>query len=205
MTEQRRQLVDEVLDRFVYTPVGLAAAVARAIPHAAEEGRRVLRGPVQTAQFVSQMAVGVVRSRYGEQLRGVEERLSDVSERLSALRDVAQQVGAGVARSVFEATGRAKVHDESAQSASASARDATTASSAHDDGGSDGGVVGGIEAYATLSAAEVIERLDSLSDDDLHAVELFELEHRRRRTVLARIAKIREERGRSSADEGSPS
>lgn len=196
--QQRRQLFDDVLDRFVFGPVGVAAAVARVLPSAAEEGRKVLQGPIQTAQFVSQMAAGVVRARYGEQLRGVEERLGDVSERVSALRSMVEQVGGGLVRTVQQTVPRpgAGPRDAApdAEAASAATREASP-SDAHATGEDHGGSVGGIDAYATLSAAEVIERLGSLSAEQLAEVELFELDHRRRRTVLARIAKLREERG----------
>lgn len=199
--QQRRQLFDEVLDRFVFGPVGVAAAVARVLPSAADEGRKVLQGPIQTAQFVSQMAAGVVRARYGEQLRGVEERIGDVSERVSALRSMVEQVGGGIVRTVQQTVPRPGAgpreqasHEEPA---SASTHEAGPSATASASAGEHSDSVGGIEAYATLSAAEVIERLGSLSSEQLAEVELFELDHRRRRTVLARIAKLREERSQA--------
>jgi hypothetical protein len=185
MAEERRQFVDQVLDRFVFAPIGVAAAVARTLPRAAEEGRRVLEGPMQTAQFVSQMAAGVMRARYGDQIRGVEERIGEVSGRLSSVRHVVEQVGGGLLRNVAQAAPRGPW----AGAATGEAAEAAAPGAARREGS-----VGGIEAYADLSAAEVIERLEGLSNAQLAEVELYELEHRRRRTILARIAKIRDER-----------
>jgi|GEM_PF-3312232 hypothetical protein len=214
MAEQRRPVVDQVLDRLVFGPIGVAAAVARVLPRAAEEGRKVVQGPLQTAQFVSQMAAGVVRARYGEQLRGVEERINEVNERLSSLRQVVEQVGGAVVRNVAQAGPRpweefqapkAPTGTRAPHGASPTAGSSTgpSASSAATETGGNADVVGGIEGYSTLSAAEVIERLAALDAAQLAQVELHELEHRRRRTILARIAKLREERGGSEGTEAS--
>jgi hypothetical protein len=48
-----------------------------------------------------------------------------------------------------------------------------------------------IPAYDQLAASQVVARLDGLDADDLLAVERYERAHRRRRTVLAKIAQLR--------------
>jgi hypothetical protein len=48
-----------------------------------------------------------------------------------------------------------------------------------------------IADYDSLAAAQVVARLPGLSGDELDAVERYELDHRRRRTVLGRIAQLR--------------
>jgi hypothetical protein len=48
-----------------------------------------------------------------------------------------------------------------------------------------------IRGYDQLAASQVVARLDGLSRSDLDTVEAYELAHRARRTVLAKIAQLR--------------
>ena len=48
-----------------------------------------------------------------------------------------------------------------------------------------------IPGYDTLSASQVVQRLDGLDQDSLAAVERYESETRGRRTILARIVQLR--------------
>ena len=47
-----------------------------------------------------------------------------------------------------------------------------------------------IAHYATLSAVDIIAKLEPLSRDDLRAVSKFETAHRARRTILAKIDQL---------------
>ena len=47
-----------------------------------------------------------------------------------------------------------------------------------------------IDGYDQLSARQIVDRLPSLTPDELAAVEAHERAHRRRQTVLARIAQL---------------
>jgi len=51
-----------------------------------------------------------------------------------------------------------------------------------------------IPAYDTLAASQVVERLASLTPEELEAVRQHEAASRRRRTVLHRIAQLSSER-----------
>ncbi|MCU0261672.1 MAG: hypothetical protein MUE78_11690 [Ilumatobacteraceae bacterium] len=48
-----------------------------------------------------------------------------------------------------------------------------------------------IAGYDSLPASHVLDRLEGLDDDDLEVIAAYELAHRRRRTVLARIEQLR--------------
>lgn len=48
--------------------------------------------------------------------------------------------------------------------------------------------------YDELSASQVLDRLEHLTVDELDAVHDYESQHRRRRTVLGRIAQLRQSR-----------
>lgn len=47
-----------------------------------------------------------------------------------------------------------------------------------------------ILGYESLAAVHVVERLGSLSDDELDRIHRFEATHRARRTILAKIAQL---------------
>ncbi len=175
----------ELLDRLVYQPIGLAAAILKALPNATEEGRKFVAGPVQTVQFVSQLAAGVVKARYGSQIAGVEDTLSGVrrnmeektSEIKRTLGSTFQTIDATV-QTIFP---RPSAPEQAARDTAPGSTPGKTP-------------VGGVESYDTLTAVQIIALLDKRSLAELSEIELFELAHRRRRTVLAAISKIREER-----------
>jgi hypothetical protein len=64
-----------------------------------------------------------------------------------------------------------------------------------------GAVVGGALAdYDTLSASQVVRRLESLGPDELRAVQRYEASTRNRRTILNRAGQLLEERPPGPAD-----
>ncbi|MGC9155421.1 MAG: hypothetical protein ACP5HZ_07215 [Ferrimicrobium sp.] len=171
-------LKQEVVNRLFYQPIGLLAAVVKTLPNAAEEGRRVVQGPLQTAKFVGDMAAGVMKARYGTQINDLEERVSDVRRTVEGAADL-----------VFK-TAQSRVGGFGGEGNSQA--DPTAAEpTVHEAQGSE--TVGGIVGYEAMTAAEVIGHLQGLTLDQLGEVEAFELEHRRRRTVLGRVSKLREE------------
>ena len=179
----------ELLDRLVYQPIGIAAALLKALPNATEEGRKFISGPVQTAQFVGQLAAGVVKARYGSELAGVEDVLSGVRRNVEEkTSDIKRTVGSTI--QTIDATVQSIFPRPGAPT------EAEPESAAPPEPPKPGGkaLVGGVESYDSLTAAQIIDLLDERSLADLSEIELFELAHRRRRTVLAAISRIREER-----------
>lgn len=51
-----------------------------------------------------------------------------------------------------------------------------------------------LEDYESLAASQVVDRLPTLSDDELDRIDLFETAHRGRRTVLGKIEQLRARR-----------
>jgi hypothetical protein len=47
-----------------------------------------------------------------------------------------------------------------------------------------------IPGYDSLSASQVLPRLEGLAADELEAVRAYEAEHRGRKTILGRIAQL---------------
>ncbi len=165
-------LRDEVLSRVVYQPIGLLVAVVKALPNAAEEGKRAVAGPAQTAQFVTQMASGVVKARYGDTLRNLEDK---VDEARKGVEDAFEDMRRTAERRLSDVFG----------AKSETIVDADVVSETDTK-------VGGLADFEKLTAAEVIALLGDLSDENLRSVEEFELSHRKRRTVLAQISRVRE-------------
>jgi len=178
------ELRKEVLDRLVFQPIGLLSAVLKALPNAAEEGRRVVEGPMQTAKFVGDMAAGVVKARYGAQLGEMEARFRGVRDVVEHTTDsVIKEARARVSDTM---PGRPRGDRNEERSSATKGTDPEAPSEPLS--------VGGIPGFDGLTAAEVMARLDDLSDAQLAEVESYELAHRRRRTVLAKISKLREVR-----------
>ncbi|WP_276981817.1 hypothetical protein [Ferrimicrobium acidiphilum] len=173
-------LKQEVVNRLIFQPIGLLAAVVRTLPNAAEEGRRVVEGPLQTAKFVGDMAAGVMKAKYGAQISDLEGKVSDVRRTVEGAADL-------VIKTVQSRVGGFGAESQPRTTDDGGAGEATV----HEAEGSE--TVGGIVGYESMTAAEVISHLDGLTLSELGEVEAFELEHRRRRTVLGRVSKLRED------------
>jgi hypothetical protein len=176
-------LKEEVVNRLIFQPIGLLAAVVRTLPNAAEEGRRVVQGPLQTAKFVGDMAAGVMKAKYGAQISDLEGKVSDVRRTVEGAADLVIK------------TAQSRVGGFGAESqphTTTTDHDGAGEATVHEAEGSE--TVGGIVGYESMTAAEVISHLDGLTLMELGEVEAFELEHRRRRTVLGRVSKLREDR-----------
>jgi hypothetical protein len=62
-------------------------------------------------------------------------------------------------------------------------------------------VEGALADYDTLSASQVVRRLESLGPDELHAVQSYEASHRNRRTILNRAGQLLDEGPAAAAAE----
>lgn len=164
--EDKRPL-DLALDVLVYVPVGLAVSARQWLPQLAARGRERLSGQVTTARVVGQFAVqqGQVQAAkaFDRARTEAQERLGDLGQRSSGEPDPA-----AVAAAVSEA-------------APAPARAATS---------SPAGASLAIPGYDSLSASQVLPRLEGLSAPELEAVRAYEAAHRRRKTILGRIEQL---------------
>ena len=152
--------VDHLLDLFVYAPLGMLFESRDLYPKLVKEGRAQLGTRVQVARMVGQFAVK----------KGQQEASKVVNRRREPPRSA----------------------EPRPDSAPAAARDA------HDvvrplrkdideiDGIAEVDLA--IPSYGSLAASQVVSRLDGLSAVELEAVRRYELAHRGRRTVLAKIA-----------------
>lgn len=166
------ELREQVIEKFVYFPLGIASAVLKAAPKATEGGKKLVGDQVKAAEFVGRMAVTFLKSKY------------DSPE--AVIKDVASTI-----------RGAAESRIRNVTTLFGQPQDTTPGVSDVADGASEAEAeveteVGGIEGYDELTASQIIVRLEGLDKPSLERIERHELEHRRRRTILAKLSQLRD-------------
>lgn len=180
MTEQR-SLAEQAADVAFYAPVGFALEVRRLVPELAERGRR----QVTFNWMVGRYAVRRARAR-------ADEVVDLVSETAGGLLDLA---GVHLGGSTDEA---APADGPAEPPADGPAMHLVPDPEPGDDGhepeaGSEPSPDPdelAIPGYDSLSAFQVVPRLEGLGGDELEAVRQYEHATRGRRTILSRIAQL---------------
>ncbi|MEM9033911.1 MAG: hypothetical protein AAGD18_04900 [Actinomycetota bacterium] len=161
------------LDLVLYAPVGAALEIRSRFPELADAGRRHLGMQVLTARSIGQFAVTQARRQLPSVLDELRARgldplgLLPTSGSSSATADEDDE--APLAPVVDLPTARA-------EQGQALAADELP-----------------IPDYDSLSAVQVVPRLDALDDDALASIERYESSNRGRRTILHRVAQLRGE------------
>jgi hypothetical protein len=181
--------LQRALDLFVFAPFGIALTVAEDLPTLITKGRQRFESDVRNARVIGQFVV-----THGE--REVRERVGKLLRRDDPETD---PTGHGGAAATTTPTTTA------AGSATAGPVAATTTppvpkpKPAPDP--ADGLIVdGALAGYDTLSASQVVRRLESLGEDELRAVHRHEASHRNRRTILNRAHQLLEGAATRGAD-----
>ena len=174
---KRQDPAEQLLDLFVYAPLGLAMEAAEFLPKLADKGRQRMGGKVIVARMVGEMAV-----RQGQ--RRAEKLFDRMRE---------QQRGTRPPQPGSQATAPANGHGRGPDPASTTGsrpgpRPAPAA--AAPEASADVSELA-IPGYDTLSASQVVPRLEGLSEEELEAVRVYEEAHRARKTVLTRIDQLR--------------
>ncbi|HVL05795.1 MAG TPA: hypothetical protein VM388_07395 [Acidimicrobiales bacterium] len=159
---------EQLLDLLVYAPLGLLLEARDLVPKLAEKGRQRMGGQVTVARMIGEVAV-----------RQGQRRAETVVKRL---RD--QQTGAG-------AGARAgRPEPDVAQPADGHRPPFRGPAPASTPANPDAAGLA-IPGYDTLSASQVVPRLEGLSPGELEAVRAYEVATRGRKTVLTRIDQLR--------------
>jgi hypothetical protein len=153
--------IDLALDLFVYVPVGLALSARDLVPELARKGRERVSGQVTSARVVGQFAVQQGQTQATKAFQ-------------RARRDAEQRLADEAGTAPTPAPPAVKPP-------------AAPARAAHSGPGADTLAVPG---YDSLSASQVLPRLEGLSGDELEAVRAYEAAHRGRKTILGRIAQL---------------
>ena len=154
--------VGAMLDVFLFAPIGFALDARELVPKLAERGRN----QVALLKVVGQFAVNKGRADADRILKTKPPAAT------------APPAPAATPRPATRATTRSRTR-AAAATATAPAPGATSA--AHDLP---------ISNYDTLSASQIVPRLAGLNPDELTRVRAYENSHRRRRTILGRIAQL---------------
>ncbi|MGA2306184.1 MAG: hypothetical protein ABSH29_18670 [Acidimicrobiales bacterium] len=151
------------LDLFVFAPVGVALTMAEDLPALIVKGRQRFESDVRNARLVGKFVV----------THGQRDVVGRVSRLLygGALEPPAPAPATAAPASAKPASGSPKPAADPA--------DAITVDAA-------------LAGYDTLSASQVVRRLESLGPDELRAVCRHEASHRNRRTILNRAQQLLE-------------
>jgi hypothetical protein len=178
--EEEPTPLHRVLELLVFAPVGLALTVAEDLPGLIDKGRNRFESDVNNARVVGQFVV-----THGQ--REVVGRLGKLFH-----RDAADSATATDAPDATPAGGDADATESTTPPDPKPAADPA-----------DGIIVEhALAGYDTLSASQVVRRLESLGPDELRAIGRYEASHRNRRTILNRAGQILEAaEGNSAAPE----
>jgi hypothetical protein len=163
------QLVDQAADLFVYAPIGLFFEGPSLLPKLAEQGRVHARN----ARLFGQFAV-----RHGE--AELKRRVGGLEEQATGLLRLFGLVSEPESPSEPEPAGPAPT---------------VVAPSEMVSGNGHSPLAPGVDElaitdYDSLSASQVVTRLEGLTIDELEAVRSYEAAHRGRKTILNKVAQL---------------
>jgi hypothetical protein len=176
MTVDRSPL-GRAVDLFFYVPVGLTVTVIEEIPALADKGRERVAQQTGAARLIRQLVVAEGRRRLG-----VIEGQSDMAAPADETGPVTLAPDAPSGNGLLS-------HEPVAPVASSQTE---TPAAAGDRPGRPESATLAIPGYDSLSASQVVQRLESLSPDELAAVADYEAAVRGRRTILTRIAQLQQ-------------
>ncbi len=172
-------LNERILDLLIYIPAGIAVSVADEIPKLAIRGRERLGVQMSSARAVGMFAVNVGRKELVRRSRGLighagdhspgGDRSSPRSASAEAPGSEAQTPPAGPPSSERTWSSRGNGHVPAVSTLS-------------------------IPGFDTLSASQVVQRLDGLNRVELVSVRAYEASTRGRRTILNRVDQLLDER-----------
>ena len=164
MSPNRQDPAEQLLDLLVYAPLGLLLEARDLVPKLADKGRQRMGGQVTVARMIGELAV-----RQGQRRA---ERF------VQRLREQPARPPSSGSASEGPANGHRAPPSAAATPSSAASPPAGDASTL------------AIPGYDTLSASQVVPRLEGLSAAELEAIRAYEEGTRARKTVLTRIDQL---------------
>ena len=186
------------LDLCFFAPVGAAVTLAEEMPELIEKGRRRVELQLGNAHVVGRFVVHKGRRDLAGRIEdilnnGVEAARAAVeAEKAAASSARATAPDAPDAAGAAGAADTADAADEKAASDAPAARATPAAPVVHTpkpvpDPFAEATVQRALADYDTLSASQVVRRLENLGKEELGAVRRYEASHRNRRTILNRL------------------
>jgi len=168
----RKRPVDQLLDLFVYAPLGFVLNLDEVVPQLIEKGHQ----QVNMARMFGQFAVQTGTEE-------VKKRVERMAERGPA--------PAAHAPSAPEPSSAPTPAPSSAPVAAADATAAAASAPASGPGDAAPAVADlAIPDYDSLAASQVVPRLEGLSSAERDAVRRYETAHRHRKTILSKLAQL---------------
>jgi hypothetical protein len=180
------------LDLCFYAPVGAAVTLAEELPELIEKGRRRVELQLGNAHVVGRFVVHKGR-------RDLAGRIDDIlNNGVEAARAAMGDPEPGVAPDAPAAPAAPATPADPANPAVPAVPVAAPPKPAPDPV-AEATVQRALADYDTLSASQVVRRLESLGQDELRAVQRYEASHRNRRTILNRASQLLDSGAGSSA------
>jgi hypothetical protein len=170
---KRQEPAEQLLDLLVYAPLGLLLEARELVPKLADKGRQRMGGQVTVARMIGEMAV-----------RQGTRRAEKVVQRLRDER-------AGAPAPAATTNGDRPATTNGDRPAAGSNRPAAATAPVANAGPPPAAAALAIPGYDTLSASQVVPRLEGLSAGELEAIRAYEEATRARKTVLTRIDQLR--------------
>ena len=177
------QAIDQAMDAFVYAPLGLLFEGPELFPKLAEKGRT----QVQVARMMGQMAVQMGQTEAEKRMARTQ---GPVREALSALGVVAPAEKPPAQKPAAEKPA-AKAAAPKAPAKKAPATKPTAKKAPAKKAPAADSLV--IPDYDSLSASQVVKRLQGMGTSELDAVRSYEAATRARKTILNRISQLQKD------------
>jgi hypothetical protein len=174
--------LERVLDVVLFAPTGLAISLGEEFPKMVDKGRHRVEGQVHTARLVGQFAVQFGRQKVEEWTGNAATTAQSAATKASSVRTRGMSATEDSAAAAHDA-------DDAVAPAPPGA-DEPPARGAAATNGYQPGTHLAIPGYDSLSASQVVQRLDGLSGAELEEVRAHELATRRRRTILSRVEQL---------------
>jgi hypothetical protein len=163
---------DRLLDVLVYLPAGVAITVADQLPKWAEVGRQQVTGQVSSAKAIGSFVVQAGRDELSRRSGGLIGKARPATP-------PARQAPGPTVPAATPTTGAPSPPGPVPRPANGHVPAVSSLS---------------IPGFDTLSASQVVQRLDGLNRTELVSVRAYEASTRGRRTILSRIDQLLDER-----------
>jgi pyruvate/2-oxoglutarate dehydrogenase complex dihydrolipoamide acyltransferase (E2) component len=176
--------IRRTLDVLVFAPVGLALTALEDLPGLVTKGRERVETEISNARIIGKFVVDQGQRELGQ-------RIGDLLSHGGSRPDSSETEAPG------ETAAAPKTAPVPATAAPAAAKPAP-------DQADTDIVERALAGYDTLSASQVVRRLESLGPVELRAVHRHEASHRNRRTILNRTSQLLDEESGTSATPTAP-
>ena len=189
--------VKRLLDYLVYGPIGILTSVSDSLPNAVETGRKVVESKTTMAKFIGKMTFDMAEAKAKSQVEDLRKTI------VNSVGMILPEPWGDLVRFVLgdENNGNATVGDAGSENKASDTSGAKTSFGDVEDEVRSNHVIEtalldatGVDAiipnYGTLSATQISGKLDLLSKQELRQVLSYELSHRGRKTIVAKVEKL---------------